>query len=66
MLLQLLYQKKQEKFQLQKTGTLIADVKEETLKKILIKNLITKRKLENRRNSMNLLRKRKIEKTENK
>lgn len=31
---------------MQKTGVLIADVKEETLKKILIKNLITKKNIQ--------------------
>ncbi len=49
---------------MQKTGTLIADVKEEALKKILIKNLITKRKLENRKTRINILKKYKAQKVE--
>lgn len=52
------------KVSIAKDGTLIADVKEEALKKILIKNLITKRKLETRRNTINILKKRKQEKNE--
>lgn len=45
------------KVSIAKDGTLIADVKEETLKKILIKNLITKRKLETKRDKINMIRK---------
>ena len=51
------------KISISKDGTLIADVKEEALKKILIKNLITKRKLETKRNRIQLLKKRKTEKS---
>lgn len=39
-------------------------MKEEALKKILIKNLIIKRKLENRKTRMNILKKYKSEKAE--
>ncbi|MCI8518605.1 MAG: hypothetical protein HFJ51_00235 [Clostridia bacterium] len=51
---------------MQKTGTLIADVKEEALKKILIKNLIIKRKLETKRDRLEAIKKHKQEKNENK
>lgn len=47
---------------MQKIGTLIADVKEETLKKILIKNLITKRQLQTKRHNINLFKNQKVEK----
>ena len=54
------------KVSIAKDGTLIADVKEEALKKILIKNLIIKRNLESKRNRMNVLKKKRNEKAENK
>ena len=50
------------KVSIAKDGTLIADVKEETLKKILIKNLIIKRKLETKREKLEIIKKRKTEK----
>lgn len=52
------------KVSIAKDGTLIADVKEDALKKILIKNLIIKRKIETRRNKFHFTKnkKQKIEK----
>lgn len=53
------------KVSIAKDGVLIADVKEETLKKILIKNLITKRNVETVNNLKNKIKKdKKQEKTE--
>lgn len=49
------------KVSIAKDGTLIADVREEALKKILIKNLITRRKLEDRKELL-----KKIKKVDNK
>ena len=49
------------KVSIAKDGTLIADVKEETLKKILIKNLIIKRKLETKREKLQIIKKHKQE-----
>ncbi len=54
------------KVSIAKDGTLIADVKEDALKKILIKNLIIKKKLETRKNRINLLKRPKGEKKESK
>ena len=51
------------KVSIAKDGTLIADVKEEALKKILIKNLITKKKIEAKKLRKNII---KIPKAENK
>ena len=51
------------KVSIAKDGTLIADVKEEALKKILIKNLIIKRKLENKKDRISAIKKRKKRKT---
>ncbi len=51
------------KVSIAKDGTLIADVKEETLKKILIKNLIIKNKIEDKKSKIETLKKKK--KTEN-
>lgn len=52
------------KVSIAKDGTLIADVKEETLKKILIKNLITKRQIETKRDKINMIKKLKGRKKE--
>ena len=49
------------KVSIAKDGTLIADVREEALKKILIKNLITRRKTEDRKELL-----KKIKKADNK
>lgn len=49
------------KVSIAKDGTLIADVREEALKKILIKNLITRRKIEDRKELL-----KKIKKADNK
>lgn len=54
------------KVSIAKDGTLIADVKEEALKKILIKNLIIKRSIEAKKNRMNVIKKQRSEKAENK
>ena len=51
------------KVSIAKDGVLIADVKEETLKKILIKNLITKRNIENNKKIDNIKSKIKKEKS---
>ncbi len=45
------------KISIAKDGTLIADVKEDALKKILIKHLIIKKKIETRRNKIELFKK---------
>lgn len=49
------------KVSIAKDGTLIADVREDSLKKILIKNLITRRKIEDRKELL-----KKIKKADNK
>lgn len=54
------------KVSIAKDGTLIADVKEETLKKILIKNLIVKRKLETQKEKISLVKKYSQQKSQNK
>ena len=54
------------KVSIAKDGTLIADVKEEALKKILIKNLIIKRNLEANRYKINMMKKQKVKKVESK
>ena len=54
------------KVSIAKDGTLIADVKEEALKKILIKNLITRKKIETKKIRKNIVKIPKVEKTENK
>lgn len=54
------------KVSIAKDGTLIADVREEALKKILIKNLIIKRKLEDPRTRAEIIKRHRADKTENK